>query len=247
MVAKRHRARWTNLLPLAALALLLPMQRASATSMEMSMPSRNQIRQYKLGLEAWEVGVGLSDPDDRLEMLRKAERRFENASNGPAKFPEARLSLALVRYTENNIIEAEPVFAEVAENTHGAMRAEALTYLGLISLRSHRWAAAKKAFEESMEEDLDDTTTSAGRKMREDFQEALRERLGRLDCVARVGSVLATFYMAQDPRSTPPTEADYRALLEEVDRLLAAGGKGEDMMAKCQSAFNGTDAAIWRF
>src|SRR5438876_4127468 len=247
MVANRHRARWTNLLPLAALALLLPVQRASATSME-RMPSRNQIRQYKLGLEAWDVALNNSDPDDRLEMLRKAERRFENALDGPSKFPEARLSLALVRYSENNIIEAEPVFAEVAENTHGAMRAEALTYLGLISLRSHRWGAAKKAFEESMEEDLDDTTTSAGRKIREDFQEALRERLGRLDCVARVGSVLATFYMAQDPRSSPPTEADYRAVLSEVDRLLAAAGgkgedKGEDMMAKCQSAFNGTDAA----
>ena len=69
MVAKRHRARWTNLLPLAALALLLPMQRASASSMEMSMPSRNQIRQYKLGLEAWEVALNESDSSDRLEML----------------------------------------------------------------------------------------------------------------------------------------------------------------------------------
>src|SRR5262249_33468212 len=152
MVANRHRAWWANLLPLAALALLLPMQRASAAGMRMSMPSRNQIRHYKQGLEAWEVALNENDPEDRLAMLRKAERHLEEASDGAA-FPEARLSLGLVRYTENNIIEAEPVFAEVAESTHGAMRAEALTYLGLISLRSHRWAAAKKAFEESMEED----------------------------------------------------------------------------------------------
>jgi hypothetical protein len=246
MVAKRHRARWHILLPLAALTLLLPMQRASATHMDMPMPNRNQVRNYKFGLEAWEVALSEKDPQARNELLEKAARRFDNASSGPAKFPEALLSLALVRYTQNDIIEAEPIFAEVARSTHGAMRAEALTYLGLISLRSHRWAAAKEFFEASMDEDLDDTTTSAGRRQRESVAEVLRERLGRLDCVARVGSVLASFYMAQPPRANPPSEADYRALLAELDRLLPQG-KGKDMVEKCAPAFNNTDAAIWRF
>jgi hypothetical protein len=249
MVAKRHRARWDILLPLAALTLLLPMQRASATHMghmDMPMPNRDQVRHYKMGLEAWEVALNESDRRERLELLEKAARHMSHAASGPGEFPEALLSLALVRYTQNNIIEAEPVFEQVAKTTKGAMRAEALTYLGLISLRSHKWEQAKARFEASMEESLDNTTTSANRKQREEVQEALRERLGRLDCVARVGSVLASFYMARDPRTSPPTEADYRALLSEIDRLLPEG-KGKDMVQKCQSAFNGTDAAIWRF
>ena len=137
MAARWHRARWAILWPLAALILLLPTQRASAAPRD-SAPSRSQVRNYKAGLEAWTAALDKKDPDDRDEQLAKAESRFDAALDGPSKFPEALLSLALVRYTRNHIIEAEPLFQQVAETTEGAMRAEALTYLGLINLRRDR-------------------------------------------------------------------------------------------------------------
>ena len=78
--------------------------------------------------------------------------------------------------------------------------------------------------------------------MGDEFREALNERLGRLDCVARVGSVLASYYLIQDPRATCPGAEDYMSLLEEIDRLL--GGKDA---GNCEEAFNDTDAAIARW
>ncbi len=244
MVAERQWARWAILLPLAALTLLLPMQPASADGKKecTSRPSRDQFRNFKLGLEPWMVALAESDAEDREPLLEKAERRMLLAAKGPGEFPEAWLSLGLVRYTRNHILEAEPAFERVVEMAEGAMRSEALTYLGLISLRSRRWELAKEHFERAMDEGVEDTTTSANRRQEEGFREALIERLGRLDCVARVGSVLATFHMARDPRTKPVTPADFQAVLSELRRLLPA-----DEMAKCAAAFNGTDAAIWRW
>lgn len=253
MLARWYRARMAILLPLAALTLLLPMQTASASRMGRPHPNRKQIKAYKAGLEAWESALDIKDPQDRVDMLKQAERRFNQAAHGPGDFPEAVLGTALVIYTENDIIRAEPVFTEVAESTHGAMRSESLTYLGLIALRSQQWQRAKQMFEQAMDESLDDTTTSGPGDEGEELADILNERIGRLDCVARVGSILASFYAAQPAGQMSPNENDLRALLSEVDRLLAEagkdekGGKGEDMVERCRAAFNGTDAAIWRF
>src|SRR5947209_2527459 len=104
MVAERHRAKWAIVMPLGALTLLLPVKRASAHGMaKMSMPNRDQVRNYKIGLEAWTVGLNEKDLGDRMPFLEKAERRFEKAAAGPGEFPEALLALFLVRYTENHI------------------------------------------------------------------------------------------------------------------------------------------------
>jgi len=242
MAATWHRARWVVLLlPLVAIALLLPKQPALAAE-KRGAPTREQVKHFKRGLESWKVALEEEDRGDRDPILAEAEEHFGDAASGPGRFPEAILGVGLVRYTRDHILEAEPVFQEIVDTTQGAMRAEALTYLGLINLRTRRWRAAKAAFEESMEEDLSETTTSFRGAMGDEFREALNERLGRLDCVARVGSVLASYYLIQDPRATCPGAEDYMSLLEEIDRLL--GGKDA---GNCEEAFNDTDAAIARW
>jgi hypothetical protein len=216
-------------------------------------PELNQMIHYNEALRLWELWRMEQRPERRMKLFDRTMDHFAAAIAAPFDFPEPVLGMGLLFYERNaregrmlwDAYRAERLFGEVVGSTRGAMRVEALTYLGVLALRCRHWEMAKRNFEAALQElsvPEDQWTSSSDRKNRAKILQAWRSRLKVFDCVARVGSVLATFYMANHPSATPITNANYEAVLREIDRLLP-----QNQIQMCEPVFSGPNAAIWRF
>jgi len=233
-------------------------------------PDRDQIVDYNRGVDGFQMALKAQTPEEREKNFECGELHLLGALDGPSSFPEATLALAHLYFTRNHqdgrlqpdAYRAAHMFAflggkfpllksEIA--TQGAIKSEALTYLGILDLRGRRWAAAKQDFAEAMQTSEDEarkgatdltgeTISLTTRGQRQKMVADWRERVRRLECVNRVGSVIATFYMAQNPADPAPSAPNYRAVLDEINRLLP-----QDQVQHCEATFNGDLAAIWRF
>lgn len=236
-MASRRQRTGARVLTASTLALLVPMQQSLAKSEDVGKPSPFQVVDYNNGTDAW-VEANTGDPQVRPAKLDKAERAFEKASAGRSRFPEALLALGLVRFSRNNLAGAETAFREVAAIQKGYLRAEALTYLGLVHLYNHRWSDSRLSFQSALDEKSEEYTAWMGPKGREKLAENYRQRRLTLDSIARVGVALATYQAAR----THSGGMDARAVLADIEKLLP-----EDELARSSQYFNGVDAGLWAF
>lgn len=237
MMSRRHRA-GAGILAVTALGMLVPMRQLQARSKDVGIPSPFQVVDYNNGNEAWDDAVR-GNPQARPAHLDKAERLFEKAAAGRSRFPEALLALGLVRFTRNNLRGAETAFREVAVLQKGHLRAEALTYLGLVHLYNHRWSDAHSAFQSAMDEKDEEYTAWMGPKGRQKLSQTYHDRRLALSSLGRMGIAIASF---QDAKTKSGPGSDPRKLLAETEKLLPP-----DELARCATYFNGVDAALWSF
>src|SRR5262249_28302389 len=128
----------------------------------------DQIANYDAAIECWEILRSGKHPEKRDYYYDCVERHLLMALDGPSSFPEATLALAHLYYTRNqqegrlqpDAYRAPYVFAYLAGRIPlfkyeypitGAIKSEALTYLGILDLRGRRWSLAKRDFEEAMQ------------------------------------------------------------------------------------------------
>ncbi len=237
MVSRRHRA-GAGMLAVTALGMLVPMRQSQARSEDVGKPSPFQVVDYNNGNNAWDDAVR-GNPQARPAHLDKAERLFEKAAAGRSRFPEALLALGLVRFTRNNLRGAETAFREVAALQKGYLRAEALTYLGLVHLYNHHWSDAQNAFQSAMDEKSEEYTAWMGPKGREKLSQTYHDRRMGLDALDRMGIAIAGFQAA---KAKAGPGSDPRKLLADTEKLLPP-----DELARCATYFNGVDAALWNF
>ncbi|MBM3457528.1 MAG: hypothetical protein FJX77_03190, partial [Armatimonadetes bacterium] len=224
------------LLVVSSLALgLVPLGRLQSHE---AAPSREQIVHYHLARNAWASAARAGSPAARQALASCAESHLTHSLEG-ADFPEAHLALGLLYFNRSgngerfdpDAYRAERHLRHAADQGAGAIRAEAQTYLGVLALHCKHWGMARQMFDSAAGADLRATHISVhSARLSEEYQ----TRAQRLAAVQKVGSALATYWMAVDPASPAPSPAAYQGALRALDSMGAP-------------ELNGTGAALWRF
>ena len=237
----RHLVRTGFCLAAAGVGILWIPGSVQAKTDESGRPGAYQVYDYNNGLDAWDEAYR-KDPQDRPAQLDRAERKLEAAAAGRARFPEALLALGQIRFARHNLTGALKALNEAAGLQPGYVRAEALTYAGVIHIYFHRWPEAQAAFGSAMDEKSAEYTAWMGPKARAVLAERYAARREILDCVARLGYALALYNATGAAGGKTQQGTNLKALLEQIDRILPA-----ETLTHCNAAVSGVDAGLWRF
>ncbi len=205
-------------------------------------PQRDQLISYAQGRAAWVEARAQRDPRKQLRDYRCAEAHLVDATDGPGAFPEVYLALGLLNYERGQEYRAERSFMEVASRTGGALKAEALTYLGVLHLRHREWTAARSAFAAGEAESLAITRSSVESIDEMEARRLVAESKARAEAlrpVRKVGLALATFYLGSNPLNPLPDAQSYENTLNAIDDMLRT--------SDYEASFDGKTFALWRF